>query len=65
VKIIYVPQYESLKLDLILEFALAHKEVVDSLPVLREIRKMPRGYVCNIIYTVLGVTFSEWVDTRC
>jgi hypothetical protein len=65
VKIIYVPQYESLKLDLILEFALAHQIVVDSLPVPREIRKMPRAYICNVIYTRLGDDFQEWVDVRC
>jgi hypothetical protein len=39
--------------------------VVDSLPVLREIRKMPRHYICNVIYTLLGITFSKWVDARC
>lgn len=42
VKHIHVPQYESLKLEEILDFSLTHQEVIDSLPVLREIKKMPR-----------------------
>jgi hypothetical protein len=62
VKVIYIPQYESLKLDLILEFALTHQSVIDSLPVLREIRKMPRSYICNVIFTRLGSLFGTWVE---
>jgi hypothetical protein len=65
VKVIYVPQYESLKLEAILGFALTHKVVVDSLPPVREIWKMPRTYVCNVIFTRLGDVFQKWVDTRC
>lgn len=65
VKFIYVPQYDGLKLECILEFALEHKEVVDSLPPVKEIWKLPRGYVCNVIYTRLGDVFSKWVNTRC
>jgi hypothetical protein len=65
VRVIYVPQYESLKLDLILEYALTHQSVVDCLPVIREIRKMPRSYVCNVIFTCLKDPFQEWVSERC
>jgi hypothetical protein len=54
-----------LKLDLILEFALAHQQVVDALPVLREIRKMGRSYVCNVVFTKIGDEFQEWVGQRC
>jgi hypothetical protein len=65
VKIIFVPQYESLKVEAILEFAMTFQIVVDSLPPIREIYKMPRSYVCNVIYTRLGDEFQGWVNERC
>ena len=39
---IAVPHYESLTLDHILDFGLAHAAVVKALPIMREMRKMPR-----------------------
>ena len=64
-KVINVPQYESLKMDAILDFGLGYPAVVNALPVLREIRKMPRAYVCSVIYTLVGMPFKTWVDSRC
>ena len=32
---------------------------------MKEIRKMPRQYICNVIYTLVGVPFSKWVTERC
>ena len=26
---------------------------------------MPRSYVCNCIFTLLGSTFSKWITERC
>ena len=26
---------------------------------------MPRGYVCNVIYTLVGKPFQDWVNVRC
>lgn len=52
-------------MDRILDFGLAYSDVVDSLPVLREIRKMPRAYVCNVIYTRVGKEFANWVKKGC
>ena len=62
---INVPQYESLSLDHILDFGLGYPAVENALPVLREIRKMPRSYICSVIYTLVGTPFKTWVDTRC
>ena len=62
---ISIPHYENFTLDIILDYGLAYAEVVDSLPVLREIRKMPRAYVCNVIYTRVGKDFKTWVQKGC
>jgi len=32
---------------------------------MREIRKMPRAYICNVIYTLVGETFKKWVNKEC
>jgi len=26
---------------------------------------MPRGYICNVIYTLVGQAFKDWVMERC
>ena len=44
-------------MDHILDFGMAYREVVDALPIAREIRKMARQYVCNVIYTLIGTPF--------
>ena len=64
-KHITVPFYDNLTLELILDFGLAYKEVVDCFPVMREIRKMPRWYICNVIYSKVGDPFDEWVKNNC
>ena len=52
-------------MDTILDFGLGYQVVVNALPVIREIRKMPRAYVCNVIYTLVGAPFSDWVFKSC
>ena len=56
-KVISVPQYDNLTMELILDFGMGYRDVVDSLPLVRETRKMPRSYVCNVIYTRVGADF--------
>jgi hypothetical protein len=51
-------------LDKIIDFGLSRQEVVNCLPIIREIRKMPRQYVSNVIFTLLGGIFQKWVDSR-
>ena len=59
-----MPQYDELTLDEILDFGLSYKLVEDALPIIREIRKMPREYICNVIYTLVGDEFKEWMMKR-
>jgi hypothetical protein len=64
VKFLFIPQYETLKLDLIIDYGLSKQAVVDCLPILREIRKLPRQFVINTIFTLVGEDFNFWVRTR-
>ena len=34
------------------------------LPIESEIRKLSRAYLANVIYTVVGEPFKQWVDAR-
>ena len=52
-------------LEKILEFALSYKVVENALPPVREIWKMPRQYICNLIFTLVGAPFQAWVNERC
>jgi hypothetical protein len=64
VKVLFIPHYENLSLNEILDFGYSELPVVCSLPILREARKFPRQYVINCIYTIVGTPFSQWVDVR-
>ena len=64
-KHIAVPQYEGLSLEDILDFGLSFRVVVDALPIIRETKKMPRQYIANVIYTLVGQPFQKWVAERC
>ena len=33
--------------------------------VVTEIDKLPRAYIANVIYTVVGEPFRQWVDQVC
>ena len=35
------------------------------MPVYEEGKKMPRQYICNVIYTLTGEAFQEWVMDQC
>ena len=64
VKVITIPQYEGLKVERILEFARQYPIVFGYLPVEKEIKKLTRSYVGNVIYTVVGEAFNDWVQEK-
>jgi hypothetical protein len=38
--------------------------VMDYLPVEKEIHRLPREYLIDLIYSVEGDTFKTWADSR-
>ena len=56
-----VPQYVTLKVELILEKIHEHQRAPLFIPDERDIDKIPRAWLCNIAYTVIGDPFSDWV----
>ena len=59
-----IPQYDGLKVERILDFAADHPQVFAYLPVKKEMRKISRQYLGNVIYTVVGARFNDWVNDR-
>ena len=46
-----------------LEYAAQYPEVMQALPMVqREREKLPRGYLANVIYTIVGEPFKTWVE---
>ena len=64
VKVLAIPQYEGLKVECLLEFTKYYPDVMKALPIDKEIKKLSRQYLGNVIYTVVGKPFSDWVDSR-
>ena len=59
---ISVPQFEGLSIDNMLDFARAYPQVYMVLPSIeREIKKCHREFIANIIYTIVGQPFKDWV----
>ena len=67
VKVISVPHFDGLRIEDMLEYAqrTENGKAMKALPVLRrEIEKMPRPYIANVIYTIIGQPFKDWVEKR-
>ena len=59
----YVPHYDTLTLKTIMSFLDdGHKQVYQYLPDMREIDKVSREWICNVISTVLEDEFVNWVS---
>jgi hypothetical protein len=65
VKTIQVPHFEGLTIDHILECGKSCTRIAKALPIeQREIEKLPRAYICNVIYTLVGEKFKDWVEKK-
>ena len=65
VKYINVPQFEGLTIKDILKFGQQYIDVNKALPIVpKEVDKLPRAYICNVIYTVAGKPFKDWVEIQ-
>ena len=64
VKQLYCPQYENLNIVRILERAKQNPFIANYLPENRDMHKVPRQWLINVAYTVIGKPFAEWVDAE-
>jgi len=59
-----VPLFDGLNQTAIMAHAMQIKEVMERLPEPNEIPRLPRQYLINIIATVVGDSFSNWVHDK-
>ena len=59
-----MPQYEGLGIADILDFCGDHGKVLDYLPDDREIRKIPKQWLINLCYSIIGDPFKIWVKEQ-
>jgi len=65
VRVFQVPQYEGLAIEHILKFSESYQNVRLALPLLdREVNKLPRDYICNLVHTIVKEPFVEWVKSQ-
>ena len=65
IKILQVPHYDGLTIKNMLEFAKPYVKVTEALPIEpREVEKLPREYITNIINTLVGDDFQKWVKCK-
>ena len=63
VKTLGVPLFEGLSTEDILKWAEKYPDVYRALPIeRREIDKLHRKYIINVVYTIVGEPFKKWVD---
>ena len=49
----------------LMDFAMQYDDVMAALPMVEiELKKLPRQYIANIIYTIVGKPFDDWIDAR-
>ena len=61
VKYLSVPQYKGLGIEKILEEAIKYPEMLNYLPVEDEYARLPRQWIINVAYTLIGKPFGDWV----
>ena len=67
VRVIALPFYDGISIEEILEFGSAHNhgEAMLALPSVRkEILRLPRAFIGNVMYTIIGEPFAQWVHAR-
>ena len=61
---INVPMFEGLAIEDMQAFASAYPQVARYFPIDKEMKKLPRSYIANLIYTVVGSAFAKWVEQQ-
>ena len=65
IKHLTVPHFEGLTVDDFLAYADSNPRCALYFPPEKEIPKLPRQWIINVIYTLMGQNFSDWVSLRC
>ena len=59
--VLNVPQYQGLSIESILDKGKEDERVARYLPDERDLARLPRSFIVNVTYTLMGDCFSVWV----
>ena len=59
-----VPQYECMTMAKILEFCAKYPVFDDYMPVEKEIKRLPKQWICDVAMSTIGEPFKKWVSQR-
>ena len=62
IKTLYVPLYKGLSVDDLLKKAEETPAITDYLPDKRDIPRLPRQWIANVLYTVIGQPIIDFVN---
>ena len=60
----YLPNYNTLSIEAILEFGKNEPRVASYLPDERDLPRLPRQFIINITYSIMKDHFVEWTDQQ-
>ena len=64
VRPINVPYYTGLSVERILDFAGKYAHVQNAFPERKEVMKFERSFICNVIHSLVGEDFQQWIDEK-
>ena len=65
VKHVAIPQFKGLGIKEMMEYAHMFPEVMKAFPTGdKEAEKLPRQYIANVIHTLVGKPFRQWIDAK-
>ena len=64
IKHLYAPQYDSLSVSKLLDFAAAYSAVEEHLPEPRDIPLLPRQWILNVCFALIGNDFTDFVRSQ-
>ena len=59
-----VPQYEGLNVQDILKNIAMKDGFRNYMPVIKEIPKLPKQFIINVAYSIIGEPFAKWVRSQ-
>ena len=59
---LYAPLYKGLNIAAFLEQGGKDEQVQHYFPDLRDIHRLPRQFVVNVVFTLVGKPISDWVS---
>jgi hypothetical protein len=64
IRYLSIPHYEGLGIKEILSEASRYPETEQYLPEEDEFKRLPRQWLINVAYTIIGTAFSDWAQER-